>query len=84
MDIGTHDEVPKEPEKKQSHWLFLPKKLEDHKHEIEPFVACCLLFSGDVEPCDSCVAQELCIRLHKTIILKEKRRRERQKIQKEE
>ncbi|GAI44032.1 unnamed protein product [marine sediment metagenome] len=63
MDIGTHDEVPKEPEKKQSHWLFLPKSLEDHKHEIEPFVECHLLFDGSGGPCNSCVAQKLCLRL---------------------
>ncbi|MBA7541332.1 hypothetical protein ES705_33643 [subsurface metagenome] len=63
MDIGTHDEVPKEPEKKQSHWLFLPKSLEDHKHEIEPFVECHLTFDGNAGPCNSCVAQKLCLRL---------------------
>ena len=63
MDIGTHDEVPKEPEKKQSQWLFLPKRLEDHKHEIEPFVECHLLFDGNCGPCKSCVAQKLCLRL---------------------
>ena len=63
MDIGTHDEVPKEPEKKRSQWLFLPKTLEDHKYEIEPFVECYLLFFGTGGPCNSCVAQKLCLRL---------------------
>jgi len=71
MDIGTHDKVSKEPEKKCSHWLLLPKRLEDHKHEIEPFVACHLLFKGisnhNIEPCRSCFAQELCGRLNEAI-----------------
>ena len=66
MDIGTHDEVPKETYgERYSNWLGIRTGIFDnHTEDVEPFVECYLLFHGVAGKCHSCYARDLCIRLN--------------------